>query len=33
MLVKLEGKRKKVRLRIRCMDGWCGEGFEELGFG
>jgi hypothetical protein len=26
-------KRKKGRLRMRWMDGWCGEGFEELGCG
>jgi hypothetical protein len=30
MLVKPEEKRKKSRPRMRWMDGWCEEGFEEL---
>jgi hypothetical protein len=33
MLVKPEGKRTKGRPRMRWMDGWCEEGFEELGGG
>jgi hypothetical protein len=32
-LVKQEGKRKKGRARMRWMDGWCGEGLEELACG
>jgi hypothetical protein len=33
ILVKSERKRKKGRPRMRWMDVWCGEEFEEFGRG